>query len=113
VSARTIAICDILGRKVRDAEGRSVGRIEELNAEIDLHGDGNDYVVTSVSVGRFGALDVIATGLFVQHLVRRVARLVGYTRYEIPWDWFDFADLARPRLLRAARELPRAAESDV
>jgi hypothetical protein len=107
VSTRTIALCDILGRTVRDAEGRSVGRIEELNAEIDLHGDGNDYVVTSVSVGRFGALDMIATGLFVQHLVRRVARLVGYTRYDIPWDWFDFADPARPRLLRTARELPR------
>lgn len=110
MSARTIALCDILGRTVRDSEGRPIGRIEELNAEIDLHGDGNDYVVTSVSVGRFGWLDVIARGLFVQNLVRRVARLVGYTRYEIPWDWFDFGDPARPRLLRAAHELPRAGD---
>ncbi|HET9797306.1 MAG TPA: hypothetical protein VFP90_04935 [Gemmatimonadaceae bacterium] len=110
MSARTIALCDILGRKVRDSEGRLVGRIEELNAEIDLQADGNDYVVTSVSVGRFGALDMIATGRFVQNLVRRVARLVGYRRYEIPWDWLDFGDPARPRLLRAARELPRVGD---
>jgi hypothetical protein len=108
VSARTIALCALLGRTVRDVEGSTVGRIEELNAEIDLHGDGNDYVVTSVSVGRFGAFDAIAAGRFARHLVRRVARIVGYERYEIPWDWLDFSDPARPRVLRAAHELPRA-----
>jgi sporulation protein YlmC with PRC-barrel domain len=107
VSTRTIARCDLLGRTVRDTNGTSIGRIEELNAEIDLHGDGNDYVVTSVSVGRFGVLDVIATGRFVQHLGRRLARLTGYARSEIPWDWLDFGDPARPRLLRAAHELSR------
>ena len=107
MSPRTIALCDLLGRTVRDRDGKSIGRIEELNAEIDLHGDANDYVVTSVSVGRFGVLDVIATGRFVQHLVRRLARLTGYTRHEVPWDWLDFGDPARPRLLRAADELPR------
>jgi hypothetical protein len=108
VSARTIALCALLGRTVRDVEGSTVGRIEELNAEIDLHGDGNDYVVTSVSVGRFGAFDAIAAGRFARHLVRRVARLAGYERYEVPWDWLDFSDPERPRLLRAAHELPRA-----
>jgi hypothetical protein len=107
VSARTIRLCDLLGRTVRDVEGNAVGRIEELDAEIDLHGDGNDYVVTSVRVGRFGALDAIAAGRFAQHLVRRVARLVGYECYDVPWDWLDFSDPSRPRLLRAARELAR------
>jgi len=108
VSARTIALCDLLGRTVRDVEGTTVGRIEELDAEIDLHGDGNDYVVTSVRVGRLGALDGIVAGRFARHLVSRAARLVGYQRYDVPWDWLDFSDPARPRLLRAARELPRS-----
>lgn len=108
MSARTVALSDLLGRTVRDADGRKIGRIEELNAEISLEHGRSDYVVTHFSVGRFKPLDMIATGNFVQQLVRRVTRATGYRRYEIPWDWMDLGDPAHPRVRRREDELPRA-----
>ncbi|MBW8771094.1 MAG: hypothetical protein JF589_15165 [Gemmatimonadetes bacterium] len=108
MSGRTVALSDLLGRVVRDADGRKIGRIEELNAEISLEQGGSDYLVTGFSVGRFGPFDVIATGNFVQQLVRRITRATGYRRYEIPWDCMDLSDPARPRALRREHELPRA-----
>jgi sporulation protein YlmC with PRC-barrel domain len=106
MSARTVQLSDLLGRAVRDADGRRIGRIEELNAEITLERGHSDYVVTSFTVGRFEPFDVIATGNFVQQLVRRIARVTGYRRYEIPWDWMDLSDPAHPRALRPEAELP-------
>ena len=107
MSARTVALSDLLGRAVRDADGRKIGRIEELHAEIALEQGSSSYVVTRFSVGRFQPFDVIATGNFVQQLIRRVARLTGYRLYEIPWDWMDLGDPAHPRVLRREAELPR------
>ena len=109
MSGRTVALSDLLGRVVRDADGRKIGRIEELNAEISLEQGRSDYVVTHFSVGRFGPFDVIATGNFVQQLVRRLTRATGYRRYEIPWDWMDLGDPEHPRALRREDELPRSA----
>ena len=108
MSARTVALSDLLGRVVRDADGRKIGRIEELSAEISLEQGRSDYVVTGFSVGHFESFDVIATGNFVQQLVRRAARATGYRRYEIPWDWMDLSDPAHPRALRREDELSRA-----
>ena len=108
MSARTVALSDLLGCAVRDADGRKIGRIEELHAEISLEQGRSDYVVTHFSVGRFRPLDAIATGNFVQQLVRRFTRATGYRRYEIPWDWMDLSDPAHPRALRREGELPRA-----
>ena len=108
MSGRTVVLSDLLGRVVRDADGRKIGRIEELNAEISLAQGRSDYVVTRFSVGRFGPVDVIATGNFVQQLVRRIKRATGYRRYEIPWDWMDLSEPTRPRALRREDELPRA-----
>jgi len=108
MSARTISLSDLIGRPVRDSDGRRIGRIEELEAEIELHPHGNDYVVTRFDVGRVGPLDTLATGRFVRQLLRWVTRATGYVRYEIPWDWMDLRDPAHPRALRPERELPRA-----
>jgi len=108
MSARTISLSDLIGRPVRDADGRKIGRIEELEAEIELHPHGNDYVVTRFDVGRVGPLDALATGRFVPQLLRWVTRATGYVRYEIPWDLMDLRDPAHPRALRPERELPRA-----
>jgi sporulation protein YlmC with PRC-barrel domain len=107
VSRRIVALSDLLGRAVHDADGRKIGRIEELHAEISLEHGRSDYVVTRFSVGRFAPFDAIATGNFVQQLVRRLTRVTGYHRYEIPWDWMDLSDPAHPRALRREGELPR------
>ena len=107
MSGRTLALSDLLGRVVRDADGRKIGRLEELNAEISLEQGRSGYVVTGFSVGHCLPFDVVATGHFVRQLVRRFTHATGYRRYEIPWDWMDLGDPERPRTLRRADELPR------
>jgi sporulation protein YlmC with PRC-barrel domain len=106
MSGRILALSDLLGRVVRDADGRRIGRIEELSAEISLEQGGSGYVVTHIGVGRFKPFDMIATGIFVQQFVRYVTRTTGYRHYEIPWDWMDLSDPAHPRTLRREEELP-------
>jgi hypothetical protein len=105
MSARTIALDQLVGRVVRDADGRRIGRIEELEAELVFEPHGNDYVVTRFGIGRFGILDTIASGRIVQQLVRRLMRATSYVRYEIPWEWMDLSDVAHPRVTRREREL--------
>ena len=107
MNARTVALDDLVGRVVHDADGRRIGRIEELEAEIVLERGGTDYVVTRFGVGRWGAFDAIATGRIVQQLVRRITRATSYVHYDIPWQWMDLSDLAHPRVKRPARELVR------
>ena len=107
MSARTVSLSDLVGRPVHDVDGRRIGRIEELEAEIVLERGGNDYVVTRFGVGRWGPFDAIANGHFVQQLVRRITRATSYVHYEIPWDLIDLTDLERPRVKCAERELQR------
>ena len=108
MSARTVSLHDLVGRVVRDADGRRIGRIEELLAEIELERGGNEYVVTRFGVGRWGPFDAIASGLFVQQLVRRITRATSYVHYEIPWESMDLTDPEHPRVTRAERELARS-----
>jgi sporulation protein YlmC with PRC-barrel domain len=107
VSARTVSLHDLVGRVVHDADGRRIGRIEELKAEIVLERGGNDYVVTRFSVGRWGPFDAIAGGRIVQQLVRRITRATNYVHYEVPWDLMDFTDLEHPRVKCAEQEIPK------
>ena len=108
MSARTVPLDDLIGRVVHDADGRRIGRIEELEAEIVLERSGNEYVVTRFGVGRWGAFDAIATGRIVQQLVRRITRATSYVHYDIPWDWMDLSDIEHPRVTRAEREIPKS-----
>jgi hypothetical protein len=107
VSTRTISLDELVGLVVHDVDGKRIGRIDELKAEIVLEHGGNEYVVTRFGVGRWGPLDAIASGHFVQQLVRRVTRAAGYVHYDIPWDWMDLTDVARPKVMRAEGELER------
>jgi sporulation protein YlmC with PRC-barrel domain len=107
VSTRTVSLDELVGRVVRDADGKRIGRIEELKAEIVLERGGNEYVVTQFGVGHWGPLDAIASGHFVQQLVRRIARAAHYVQYEVPWEWMDLTDVEHPRVMRAESEVPR------
>lgn len=107
MSPRTVSLDDLVGRVVRDADGRRIGRIEELEAEIALDRGGNDYVVTRFGVGRWGSFDMIANGRIVQQLVRRITRATSYVHYSIPWDWMDLSDPTHPRVKCAEEELAR------
>jgi hypothetical protein len=92
----------LIGRTVVDAEGRSVGRIEEIVAsEVD-----GECRVLEYHLGTFGALERIgasgrvAAGLlkaFVPHTHRACA---------VSWDRMDLSDPMHPRVTVRREALP-------
>lgn len=98
MSVREIRLSELVGRVVRDATGRKVGRIEELRAEIALDARGNEYDVVEIHVGMYGALEALAGARFLRALSRRLGRAAGYESHGIPWDQLDLSDPDRPRL---------------
>lgn len=105
MSAREIRLERLVGRRVRDARGRPCGRIEELICEIELREHGSDYVVRGFRVGSFGALDALSRSAVLRGLLQTLLRGAGYRWYEIPWQWMDLSDPARPRIDRDGKAL--------
>ena len=81
----------LIGRVVRDTNGRKVGRIEEIRANDD--GEVTEYLVGKQAlVERLSAL-----GLFSHHK----------SGYVIRWDQIDLSNPSRPRLTCDVGELER------
>jgi hypothetical protein len=102
---RELALHHLLGRIVRDPNGRKIGRIEELRAEIELHEQGNDYVVTEYHVGSFGAIETLAGTHFARLLLHRLGRFAPYHSHRIPWNRLDLTDPCHPKALDTVEEL--------
>jgi sporulation protein YlmC with PRC-barrel domain len=96
----------LLGRRIRDVDGRLVGRITELRAEIELHETGSDYYVVELLVGAHGWLEALAGGPFARDVIRRLGRFSGYRLYRIPWQRVDFTAPDQPVLTCRRDELP-------
>ena len=101
MSRREIRVHQLVGRKVRDADGRYIGRIQELQAEIELHERGNVYVVVAFHVGRFGLFESLAGSRFAWQALR----FLGHRSLTIPWQQMDLSDPVRPRLTQRIDEL--------
>jgi sporulation protein YlmC with PRC-barrel domain len=99
--AREIRLEEILGRVVRTAAGRPVGRIEDVIAEPE----GEDYVVRGVILGDLGwraRLFSVAAQLPTFQSMGLGGR---YRVRTVPWEWLDFSDPAHPRFQgRESRE---------
>jgi sporulation protein YlmC with PRC-barrel domain len=91
----------LLGRRVHDANGQSIGRLEEFRVEIV---DG-EHVVTEYHVGGSAVVERIAS--FVAQLP--FFRLIPFARtgYRIPWTDLDLSDPRRPRVRGCREELER------
>ena len=111
MSAREILLSDLVGRQVHDADGRSIGRIQELYAEIELHDHGNDYVVREFHVGAFGAFEALAGSRFAQQVMARLGRLTGHRALSISWELMDLSDPTRPRATKTLSELARSSSA--
>jgi hypothetical protein len=105
MSTREILLHDLVGRVVRDADGRTIGRIEELHAEIELHAGGNDYVVREFHIGVFGAFEALAGTRFTGKMMRLFGRFSGYRSYTIPWELMDLGDPEHPRARQKKSEM--------
>ncbi len=96
VPGREIRLEELLGRVVRTAAGRPVGRIEDVTAEPE----GEDYVVRAVILGELG----LRARLFSMATQLPTFQSLGFGgRYRtraIPWQWLDFSDPRRPRFVQ-------------
>lgn len=92
----------LIGRRVVDANGKNVGRIEEILAVEQ----GDDLVVDEYLVGTYGffqRLSVYHVGIGFLRLFGARGHVKNPTR--IPWRKLDLSDPEKPRLTCAKEEL--------
>ena len=87
---------DLLGRKVRARNGRTIGRIEEVRAEAR----GDEYEVTEYHLGPGALLERLA---LVNRLLGRAPQMII-----VRWDQLDLTDPRHPRLTCTVDDLRRA-----
>jgi sporulation protein YlmC with PRC-barrel domain len=93
----------LVGRKVYDAAGQCIGRVEEVRAEVD----GADYVVREFHVGKLAVLERLLDGRLLRALVRRLSGGRLWRGYAVPWRDMELSDPERPRVRRREAELEK------
>lgn len=87
----------MLGREVRTANNRRLGRLEEVRAEQRC----GEWVVTEYVIGAAGLLERLGVGV---RLLLGLERVGGYLAR---WDQMDLTDPTRPRISCPVDELRR------
>jgi sporulation protein YlmC with PRC-barrel domain len=91
-----VRLDDLLGRTVRDAQGRSVGRIYDMRGEQRA----GELVIVEYHLG---------TGALLERIGLSLKSLVGMHRPEpstVPWDQMDISDPEHP-VIRAGGSSPK------
>ena len=92
----------LLGHHLRGADGKSLGRIEEVVAEIR----GTDWIVVEVHVGPGALLERLAELSSLVPLFGALQRRLS-VRHRVPWDRLDFTDPSHPRATVRRADLER------
>jgi sporulation protein YlmC with PRC-barrel domain len=104
--ARKIRLEDLLGRRVVDPSGRSVGRIESVHAE---QHDG-ELLATEFRVGAYALLDRLAGSSVVRGFLAGTPGLRPHL-VRIRWDEIDLSDPTHPRLCVPAAQVTNRTHS--
>jgi hypothetical protein len=95
--ASELRLEDLIGRRVRDAAGRVVGRLQEFRATRE----GNHWVVDEYEIGPSALLERLAA----RHLgIIWPGRVHGY---RASWNQLDLEDPKHPRLTCGVDELKK------
>ena len=91
----------LIGKRVFARNGRSIGRLEEVRAELNTRGS---CFVTEFLVGSYAFLERLAAWRMAREIMRtlHVPRNEGY---RVRWEQLDLSDPRRPRLLCEVDEL--------
>jgi len=95
----------ILGRRVRDRDGRVLGRLEEMRAEMV---DG-ELAVVEFHIGPEAILERI--GGFALRLPFFGVLPFANHAYHVPWEEMDLSDPHHPRFRGSIRDLKRTART--
>jgi len=90
----------VVGRKVVDATGRPLGRLEEIVIERE----GDEWVVREYLVDGYGAGERFA-GWTIARAMFHVLPVIEGRRRRVPWHLMDFSDPEQPRVMVPAAEL--------
>ena len=93
--SREVKLSALIGRTVCDADGRAVGRLEEMRVEVALD-EGSEYVVREVLVGHYGPFARLAGGHFSRYFLRLLRAFGRYRQIAVPWERIDLSDPERP-----------------
>lgn len=91
-AVRELRVESLLGHRLRGADGKPLGRIEEIIAEIR----GTDWIVVEVHVGSGALLERLSELTSIVPLLGALQRRLR-ARYRVPWDRLDFTDPSHPR----------------
>ena len=91
----------LIGRRVVDADGEVVGRLEEIIADyVD-----DEYVVREFHVGALAAFERLGGGMLGRSLLRLIGGNRVYDGYVVPWRLMDLSDPEHPRVTGVKGEL--------
>ena len=90
----------LLGRKVLAQNGRSIGRLEEVRADVK----GGECLITEFLVGRYAVVERLGAWSIGRGLLGLFGSWLK-TGYYIPWQKMDLSDPQRPRITCAVEEL--------
>ena len=91
----------LLGQRVFALNGRAIGRLEEVKAELRK----GRCFVTEFHVGRYAMLDRLAALYIVRSMMQVIRAPKRAGGYRIAWEQLDLSDPTRPRLSCEVSEL--------
>jgi sporulation protein YlmC with PRC-barrel domain len=94
----------LLGRKVRDAEGEDVGRIEEFRVEQVE----KSCLVEAYLIGTSALIERLSAWSLVRPIKRALHSRNLYSLYRVPWQDMNLTDPEHPRLRISKRDLRHA-----
>lgn len=108
MSAREAHVELLLGRKVHDADGRPLGRLEEIRAV----SHGGELLVSQYLVGRSGVAARLTSASLLPGVLRLLRLATRRSGYVIPWTWMDLSDPGNPRCTHREAELQGIADEN-
>jgi sporulation protein YlmC with PRC-barrel domain len=94
----------LVGTKVYDVDGNSVGRIEEIRVKREEKA----LLVESYLIGASALIERLSARTLVRPIGRLLRARHIYSVYEVPWQEMDLTDPKRPVLKIAQHDLRRA-----
>ena len=91
----------LIGKRVFALNGQSVGRLEEVRAELNARGY---CFVTEFLIGSYAFLERLAAWRMGRALMRTL-HLRRKSGYRVRWEQLDLSDPRRPRLACEVEEL--------
>ena len=91
----------LIGTRVVDSDGESIGRIEEFRVEREEKA----CLVNAYLIGVSALVDRLSAWTLVRPINKFLHSHKLYSVYEIPWQDMDLTDPSHPRLRTARRDL--------